>query len=179
MLERIYAYLGFQFAKLQFRGDIDVVQPLSEFFTGARNVLISLPVGYDEAAIAGNALRVYRERLNHLHLTVINNSTRATSLIDFARCEVVRVDSADINKFSLPTHNLLKRILTREYDVALDMNLDFVLHTAYICKASHAKVRVGFTHAAADLFYNVQFRVDRRSPPQAVFEKFAMCLSMF
>ena len=71
------------------------------------------------------------------------------------------------------------RIFNREYDVAMDLNLDFVLHTAYICKASRARVRVGYSHSAADLFYNVQLNFDRNSSPQVLYKKFASCLAMF
>jgi hypothetical protein len=179
MFERALAKLGLQFAKFQFRSDIDTVQPMTEFFTGARNVLITLPLGYEEAILAGNAMKAFRNRLSHLHLTVVNNSTRATSLIDFPKCEVVRLDPADINKFSLPTKQLLQRILQREYDVAMDLNLDFVLHTAYICKASRARVRVGFNHPWSDVFFNVQLNFDKQRSPQVLYEKFAACMAMF
>jgi hypothetical protein len=179
MFERTLALLGYQFAKFQFRGDVDTVQPMTNFFSGARNVLITLPIGYEEAIVASNALRAFRNRWNHLHLTVVNNSTRATSLIDFPKCEIVRIDPLDINKFSLPSRSLLQRIFTRQYDVALDMNLDFVLHTAYICKASRAKIRVSFTHQASDVFFNVQLNLKRQGSPQSLYEKFASCLAMF
>ena len=177
--DRLLSFLGLQFAKFQFRSDIDVVQGMTNFFTGADHVLILLPVGYDESIHAGNALRAFRNRLSHLHLTVVNTGTRATSLVDFPKCEVIRIDPVDINKFSLPTKPLLTRILAQRYDVAMDLNLDFVLHTAYICKASRAKVRVGFTHAPGDVFFNVQMNFHRQRSAQSAYEQFASCLSMF
>ncbi|HYQ87785.1 MAG TPA: hypothetical protein VES59_11130 [Bacteroidota bacterium] len=179
MLEETLSYLGFQFAKLQFRSDVDTIQPMTEFLTGARNVLITLPTGYDNSILAGAAIRSYRERLSHLHITIVHNSTRSTPLSEFPRSEVVRIDPHDINRFSLPRRQLLKRIMTRPYDVAVDLNLDFVLHTAYICKVSRARVRVGFAHSAADLFYNVQLNLNASRSPQALYEKFAECLAMF
>lgn len=171
--------LGYLFAKMQFRSDIDHVQPMAEFIKKARNVLIVLPVGYDEAAVASDALYSTCSQLNNVHLTVIHTSTRATQLTVFPHCEVIRLDPADINRFSLPTRSLMQRIFQREYDVAMDLNLDFVLHTAYICKASRAKVRVGYSHAAADLFYNVQLRFARSGSSQVMYKKFASCLAMF
>ena len=178
MFERALAWMGLQFARFQFRNDIEKVHALTDFFSGARNVLILLPVGYDEAIIASNALREYRHRLNHLHLTVVNSGTRTTSLIDYTRCEVIRIDPTDINKFSLPRRSLLQRIESRDYDTAVDLNLDFVLHTAYICKASGARVRVGFTHPSADMFYNVQLNL-KEGTPQSIYSHFAACLAMF
>ncbi|TAK53763.1 MAG: hypothetical protein EPO24_13905 [Bacteroidetes bacterium] len=180
MLERLKAYIGLQLAKFQFRNEVDKPQELTQFFSGAKNVLIVLPLGYEEAVIASNALRAFKARLNHLHLTVVNNGTRATSLIEFSKCEVIRMNPADVNKLFLPTPGIMQRILSKEYDVAMDLNLDFVLHTAYICKASKAKARVGFSAGStADTFFNVQLNLKMPAPPQAMYEKFAACLSMF
>lgn len=179
MFENTLAYIGLQFAKFQFRSDIDQVQSLTDFFRGARNVLITLPVGYEEAVIAGNALRNFRERMSRIHLTVVHNSTRETALANFPKCEVVRIDPADINKFSLPVRSLIQRIFNRQYDAAVDLNIDFVLHTAYICKASRAKARVGFASPVSDVFYNVILNLNKKRTPQALYEKFAECLAMF
>lgn len=179
MLESAFAYLGFQFAKFQFRSDVEQIQPMTNFLSNARNVLIALPTSYDYAILAGNALRQVRRDRDYLQLTVINNSTWATSLADFPHCEVIRIDPSDLNRFSLPRRPLLQRILHTPFDVAVDLNLDFVLHTAYICRASRANVRVGFAHPAADVFFNVKINLNREHAPQAIYEKFAACLSMF
>lgn len=179
MLEEAFAFVGLQIARLKFASDRDQVQPLTEFLRDSHNVLITLPIGYDNSILAGTAIRAHRERLGHVHLTVVHNSTRATPLSEFPRSEVVRLDSSDLNRFSLPTHQLIKRIMTRQFDVAIDLNLDFVLHTAYICKASGARVRVGFKHSAADMFYNVQLNMNPQRSPQALYENFAACLAMF
>src|ERR1051326_3894679 len=109
MLEEAFAFVGLQVAKLQFRTDLDVVQPMTEFLKDARNVLIVLPTGYDNSVLAGTAIRAYRDRLMHLHLTVVHNSTRATPLSEFPRSEVVRIHSPDINRFSLPTRHHFAR----------------------------------------------------------------------
>ncbi|MBI3765584.1 MAG: hypothetical protein HY277_03665, partial [Ignavibacteriales bacterium] len=71
MFEGALAYLGFQFAKFQFRSEVDQVQPFSEFLQRARNVLIMMPTGYEEAILAGDALRAFRDQLNHLQITIV------------------------------------------------------------------------------------------------------------
>ncbi|MBI5020112.1 MAG: hypothetical protein HZB59_01615 [Ignavibacteriales bacterium] len=179
MFEHALAYVGLQFAKFQFRNDFDQPQPLTDFLRGAGNVLITLPVGYEDAIIAGNALRSFRERMKNIHITVVHNSTRETALANFPRCEIIRLDPPDINRFSLPTKTILQRIFKREYDVAIDLNLDFALHTAYICKASRAKIRVGFAGPVSDTFYNIILNLNKERTPQALYEKFAECLAMF
>lgn len=180
MLEKIYAYCGLQFARFQFRSDVDTPQEMTKFFTGSRHVLITLPLGYEQAAEAGKALRKFRDSLGHLQFTVIHTSTRATALTEFPHCTVIRIDPADITRFGLPGKPLLQRIFTKQYDVALDFNLDFVLHTAYICKASRAKVRVNFfDDVNADLFFNVRFKLGAKRSTQSVYDQCAACLSMF
>ena len=179
MFDRFFFQLGFLFARLQFLTDVDHVQSMTEFVRGARNVLILLPAGYEDAVLASNALFEICRELGNVHLTVVHTSTRATSLAVYPRCEVLRLDRGDLNWFSLPTRSLMRRIFKRDYDVAMDLNLDFVLHTAYICKASRAKVRVGCSHAASDLFYNVQLNLSRRSSPRELYQKYAACMAMF
>ena len=179
MFEKTLVYLGLQFAKFQFRNDFDQVQSLTGFFREARNTLIILPVGYEEAIIAGNALRDFRDTMSKVHLTVLHQSTRETVLASFPKCEVVRLDPGDINKFSLPTKTALQRIFTKEFDVSVDLNLDFVLHTAYICKASRARIRVGFKNPYSDIFFNIHLNINKRKTPQTAYDKFAECLAMF
>ena len=179
LYNRFLAFLGLQLAKFQFRNDVDRMTTMTNFFSGASNVLITLPVSYEDAMLASNALRDYKNQLKHLHLTVLNSGTRRTSLVDFPHCEVIRMDPLDVNKFSLPTRPLMQRVLHREYDTAIDLNLDFVLYTAYICKASGAKARVGFTRPGSDTFFNVQLNLKSPRTPQAVYEAFVACLSMF
>jgi ADP-heptose:LPS heptosyltransferase len=180
MLENFYKYAGLQFARFQFRNDVDTVQMMTEFMSTAKHALIALPQRYEEAMIASDAIRSTREKFKQVHVTVINTGTRVTSLVDFPKHEVIRLEQIDLNRFFLPTKALLRRLLQKEYDVAIDLNLDFVLHTAYICKASRARVRVGFAHHPyAELFFNVLFNVNTERTPKTVFEKFAACLSMF
>lgn len=180
MLERPLTIIGLQFARFQFRSDFDKPQEMTKFFTGARNALVLMPRGYDNAILAGNALYKYRKELEHLHLTIIHTGTRETSLSSFLHSRIIRINPSDINRFSLPRRSLMQQIFTKEYDVAVDLNLDFVLHSAYICKASRARIRVGFQRSSlADHFFNVHVELKRRRAPQSMYENFAASLMMF
>jgi hypothetical protein len=171
--------IGLQIARYQFRKEHDSVQPLTNFFSSARNVLIVLPVGYEEANLASEALESQRNKMSDVHIVVVHSSTRHTSLAVFPKSEVIRLDPPDIDRFSLPRPPVIARLPKCQYDVAMDLNLDFVLHSAYICRASHARVRVGFSHPNADLFYNVRLQFNESRTPQAMYDKFVKCLSMF
>ena len=180
MFEDAFAYLGLQYARLQFRRDMDEVQSMTDFLRNAKSVLVTLPQRYEDAVMASDALRAVRaKQQGSIHLTVIHTSTRSTSLADFPNSEVIRIDQTDIGRCSLPTRQFLRRVQQRHYDVAIDVNLDFVLHTAYICRASRAYVRVGFAHPTADAFFNVQLKLNRSNSPQVLYRQFAECLAMF
>jgi hypothetical protein len=179
MMQRAFTYLGYRYAKYQFRADEDDVRDLTDFFRTAKSMLVILPVGYEEALIAGTILRDALKQHRNLQLTVIHNSTRETPLSELARCEVLRLNPGDINRFSLPKKPIMKRLADHKYDVAVNLNLDFILHTAYICKASRASVRVGCTHLASDVFYNVQVNLTTPASPHVLFKKFAECMAMF
>src|SRR6185369_13780676 len=101
MFENLRKQLGLQIAKISLRGKPETIQPMTKFFTGAKNVLISLPIGYEDAIVASKALRKFRDAMNHVHLTVIHNSTRHTELVDYLHCEVVRIDPHEFNWFFL------------------------------------------------------------------------------
>lgn len=178
-IDRTLEHLGLLYARFQFRKDADLPQPFTKFFSSARSILVVLPTGYEESIIAGDALQQFKTRLQHANLTVVNTGTRMTSLVGFPKCQVIRLDPPDITRFSLPSGPALQRIIHREHDVAMNLNLDFVLHAAYICKASRARVRVGFTHRASDVFYNVQLHLTSPRTPAMLYEKFAACLAMF
>jgi ADP-heptose:LPS heptosyltransferase len=179
MLEEFYRYCGFRFAKFQFRSAREIPVTMTAFLRNAKQILITLPVGYDEANVASAAMRKLQTHFDRARLTVVHTSTRHTSLTGMLRCEVVRIDPADINRFFLPSRALLQRIGTASYDVAIDLNLDFVLHTAYICRAVCSGVRVGFLRSESEPFFNVQIETDTQSAPQTKYEKLITTLAMF
>ncbi len=179
MLERLTRQLGLQFAKLQFGSQSEPPRQMTGFLRTASNVLITLPIQYDAAAAAGAALHQIRNQLSQAHITLVHTSTWETPLTGYLRCEVVRIDRGDINRFSLPGRSLLQRIATRPYEVAIDLNLDFVLHTAYICRASAAGIRVGCLSEASEFFFNVQIRRGADHGSHNPYDALTAALAMF
>jgi ADP-heptose:LPS heptosyltransferase len=179
MFEQFYKYCGFRFAKFQFRSTRETPVTMTRFLRDAKQILIALPAGYDDANVASNALRKLRTHFDRARLTVIHTGTRETSLTGILRCEVVRIDPTDVNRFFLPRQALLQRIGNASYDVAIDLNLDFVLHTAYICRAVCSGVRVGFLRPEAEPFFNVQVETDAHAAAQAKYDKLITTLAMF
>ena len=179
MLHDLRQSLGVLYSRWRFRREGDSEQSLTDFFRNSRSILVVLPREYEEAALAGTTLRKLRDFLKNTHLTVVTTGIRPTPLSDSLRSEVIRVDNTDVNKLLLPRKAVLQRILARQYDVAIDMNLDFVLHAAYICKVSRAPVRVAALRRHGEVFFNIQLNLDRSASRQIIYEKFIQCLAMF
>ncbi len=179
MFEQLTTRLGYLFATIQFRSQNDPPRQMTGFLRSAQHVLITLPVGYEAAVAADAALRQIRSNLTQAHLTLVHTGTRETAMTGHMRCDVVRVDANDVNRFALPRRSLVQRIMTHPYDVAIDLNLDFVLHTAYLCRASGASIRVGCMPDPSDLFFNVQIRPTEGKSGQQLYDAVTSALAMF
>jgi len=79
----------------------------------------------------------------------------------------------------LPPKKVIAQVAQRQYQLAVDLNLDNILPSGYICKASGARVRVGFASRYADVFYNFQVRLDPSSPRGHAYDRLMECLRMF
>lgn len=179
MFERTLEYLGLQYTKFIFRKEKDVQQEMTNFISRSRTALIILPVEYEDALAAGAAFKVLKKKFEHLKITILTEGIRATPLSEFPKSKVVRISQSHLNKFFLPRQNFLQRILENNYDITIDLNLDFILYAAYISRATGARIRIGFSHSAADTFYNFQFNVDRNKPVQSIYDQIVQYLKMF
>lgn len=179
MLENLRKKIGVLYSRWHFRTAKDSVQDLTGFLQRSKSFLVILPNGYEEAQIAGNTLKKLFDVLKDIDLTVVTSGIRGTVLSDKHHSHVVRLSETDINRLFLPRKNVLRRICNRSYDVALDMNLDFQLHAAYICKASRAPIRVGILCPPGEHFFNVHLNLRPSQSPQQMYSQFARCLEMF
>jgi hypothetical protein len=179
MFEQVFEYIGLQYTKFKFRQEEDSAQEFTKFFTGAKSILLILPVNYEEAQVAGNSLCPVLRQFQKVDLTILTEGIRATALSEFPRSKVIRISSSHVNKLFLPRQHLVDRINESNYDVVIDLNLDFVLYAAYICKATGSNVRLGFSNRVAEMFYNVQINIDRSKPDKEIYDQLAQYLLMF
>lgn len=178
LFRKIQVLIGLWYARWRLRNQKDFRQDFTSFMREARSILVVLPMVYEEAAIAGQALKKLIDGRSDLHLTIVTTGVRATPL-NYGRADVIRIDDVDLTPLFLPRSTVLHRVVAHQYDLAVDLNLDFVLHAAYICKASRAPIRVGVRKNHGETFFNVELRVDRSGSPQLDYSKFIELLSMF
>ncbi len=179
MFEQTFEYIGLQYTKFLYRKQKDPQLELTNFITRAQSILIVLPIDYEDAQAAGNAFRTIRDKLENKEITIVTEGIRFTSLSELPKSKVIRISSSHINKFFLPRQNFIDSLRKSSYDVIINLNLDFVLYTAYICKAIVAKYRIGLTDRAADTFYNVQFNFNKSQPASHIYQQFVQYLKMF
>jgi ADP-heptose:LPS heptosyltransferase len=92
---------------------------------------------------------------------------------------VITIEPEEVSRFFLPHKGLFARLPRRPFDVALDLNLDFLLPSAYICKESNAPLRAGFERQYADTFFNFLVRVHASSTQAQACDHLIACLHMF
>ena len=85
----------------------------------------------------------------------------------------------DINRWFVPRHELLRRMESNKFDVAVDLNVTFSLTSAFLCKASNAPLRISFVKKNGDHFYNFQIKTKPNNANKYSYRSLLKCLDMF
>ncbi len=179
MFEKSLEKLGIIYSKFTFRKDRDHQQNLTNFISTAKRILLILPADYEDSQIACAAFKNLKEKLQNTELTIIAEGIRSIPITDSLKSKVIRISEVHINKFFLPRKTLLDRIQESTFDVAIDLNLDFLLYSAYICKVTGARYRIGFTSKYSDLFFNIQFNFNKSQKPIEIYTQLVEYLKKF
>jgi ADP-heptose:LPS heptosyltransferase len=178
MLEATRQSIGGLLARIRLRSARDKVISFTRSLTDAQTALVILPRDHGNDAALLTFVSAIRDRFRKENLTfvVAHGQSLPTSVTSGAH--VIHLADRDVSYFCLPKAELLRRLKRREYDVAIDLNLDFELPSGYICRESNARVRLGFAHRHADIFYNLQIQADRERTMPKVYDRMAKCLQM-
>ncbi len=80
----------------------------------------------------------------------------------------------DLNILKLPGNNLLNRVAKLGCDMAIDLNLEEDLQSAYICGITGAKVRIGMGSRAQKNNYNVEIHTPvNPEDPRQTYQQFS------
>ncbi len=178
MFNRLRERAGLLYARFHFR-EPDKVLTFTDAVKRARNAIVVLPADRKQSEMARPLMQFMQNKFHGTNLTLVVPEAARTAEQQFQRCEIVRLREDDIGSFSLPKREIIHRIQRTEYDLALDLNLQFSLATAYLCKASRSRLRVGFATEHADTFFNFQIRADAARNARSTYERLASCLGMF
>ena len=98
---------------------------------------------------------------------------------DGGRYHILSYQQKDISTWYVPRQELLGRVKRSTFDVAFDLNVAFVLSSAFLCRESKAPLRVSFSKTYADEFYNFQVNTTASNSLAVAFRNLVRCMEMF
>ena len=177
MLESLRRSLGIRMSRWHFRRLHNDIISFTEALRTAQRALLILPLT-PTAHSPASVIELVRARYPENHLTIVTeeHDTGASVLLPHSR--VVRVNPFHVDWLFRPSREIMQKVAGSSYDIAIDLNLDSLLPSAYICRGSNARVRVGSAREGAEHFYNFLMQPDT-SKSGAVYDRLAACLKMF
>jgi len=174
-------FAGLKISQVKFRKLKEDVRAFTNFFTNAQSILIILPTEYNAAIAAGKSLQFLETELSRMNVTYVDFLNLPRTKQEFAFFDTIFFSPSDKNRFGIPKEEFLRKVKKKKYDVALDLNCNFELAPAYICKSSNAVYRVGFFYQQSKPFYNIFFNATKRDSKlhQATYDWLVHCLKMF
>jgi hypothetical protein len=167
MFEGFRYNIGKAYARYKFRAHNGEQIQFTGALSTARRVLLLLPENMATTAGVEVVLHHILQRYSPHHVTIVKRHGIMESAKPYPRARVVTFGAQDLTRWFLPRNELLQTVKKSTFDVAMDLNLDDALPSAFLCRSSDARIRIGFEKEDADTFYNVQVRVRRENPPSA------------
>lgn len=179
MLTQLRHSVGLLAARYRFRRSPEEVISFTSAVSSSRTVLVILPFNTQEIQSTTLVIEFLKNRFRGENITLVSGSHSVDIIRALPRSQFLHIVPGDIDSFFLPRKELLLRIRTRPCELAIDLNLDFLLPSGYICRASGARVRVGFTRRRAEVFYNFLIRPDPTLARKLIYDRLANCLDKF
>lgn len=145
----------------------------------SRRALVILPESNLDSESTSTLFRYLLRKFSPEEMMVLLRDDQVFSLASTPPVKTLAYSDEDINPWFVPRKKLLKSIESRSYDVALDLNVDLSLPSAFLCKASKAPVRVSFAKTSGDQFYNFQVKTKENDIPSRLYRNLFKCLDMF
>lgn len=177
MFEDLRRRVGLSYARFHFRKRADAPMRFSDAVTRARRALILFPESPLDAGTAEMLLRYLTRRFANGSTTVLVREDLRTSLPPSSAAKILTYSPADLTKWFTPRSALIRRVKSSTFDAAFDLNTEFTLPSAFICKESGAVLRVSFAKTNADDFYNLQIRTGSSAPGPS-YQSLMRCLDM-
>jgi len=179
MFEHTRQLLGYHVARFRLRKEPRDVVAFINAFSSAKRALLIMPLGGAEFLPTVIVIDMLRQKYGERNLTIVTDGRGTEAHRALPHSTFIHLLKTDLNSLFLPHRNVLLQITQNSYDVAVDLNLDLMLPSGYICRASGAQVRIGFVRKHADEFYNFQIRPDPTLSRRLIYDRLAKCLQMF
>jgi hypothetical protein len=177
MLESLRRSLGLQLSRWHFRRMRNTIISFADAFSTDGKALLILPLT-PTAQSPAQVIELVRAHYPDDRLTVVAEEHDTGAAVLLPRSKILRVSPTQIDWLFRPGREITQGLARGTFDIAVDLNLDSLLPSAYICKESNARVRIGFARKGADHFYNFQMQPDT-ARDGALYDRLAACLKMF
>jgi hypothetical protein len=177
MLESLRRFCGVQLSRWHFRQMHNDVISFSESMSTGGHALLILPLTPGPQSPA-SVIDLVRTRFTEERLTIVTEEHDAGAGALLPRSTIIRIRTSQIDWLFHPSREVMKNVVMRKYDIAIDLNLDSLLPSAYICKGSNARVRIGCSRKGGEYFYNFLMQPDI-SRGGSLYDRLAACLKMF
>lgn len=173
--------IGLLYARLHFRKSKDPVLRFTEAISRARRALVILPSATRDITSVQWIVRNLAERFASGSLTIVASPEQMQWMKNDGggRYQILSYDSKDISSWFVPRQELLGRVKRSTFDVAFDLNVGFVLQSAFLCRESRAPLRVSFAKSYADEFYNFQVNTTATNGLAVAYRNLVRCMEMF
>ncbi len=179
MLEGLRQNIGLSFSRLHFRNKRDRVMNFTDAVSRSKKALVIFPESSIDNDTTSTLLRYLLRKFSIDGMMVLIRDDQLFSMSSAPPIKTLTYSAHDINRLFLPRRELINKMKTTAFDIALDLNMNFVLPSAYLCKESNAPVRVSFTKRQGDQFYNFQITTKKNSSTAYSYRSLLKCLDMF
>jgi len=170
---------GHALALYRFRRLPEHVISFSQAMASARSAMLILPTNNNEPEQYAEVTDFLTKRFEGQHITIVSTDHAVDVMRQLPRSTIIHFRPDELNPVFLPHRELSERLLARSSDVVIDLNLDFLLPSAYICKETGATIRIGYQRTFAETYYNFIIRPDRTLSRRMNYERLAEFLRKF
>jgi len=179
MLTGVRRSIGLRLSRFRFRHSQNPVLSFTRAFSEAHEVLVVMPLDRSQLLNSVLMIELLKKSFKEENLTFVTGENDQELRRMMPRSQFINLFDSDITPLFLPRPVLLQKVQRKSYDLSLDLNLDFLLPSAYICKASNARVRIGIAREGADVFFNFQMRPGTGVAVRDAYDRLAACLQQF
>jgi ADP-heptose:LPS heptosyltransferase len=179
MFEGIRRRVGIKCSRRHFRHTRERVINFTDALSRSHRALVIFPDSLIDRESAHTIMQHLLRKFNSEKITVLIRDDQLFAMASTPPIKTLTYSHEDVNTWFLPRRRLLEKMETSTFDVALDLNVELSLPSAFLCRASDAPLRISFAKEEGDQFYN--FQVNAKSPADNfnVYRGFLNCLDMF
>jgi len=179
MFEQLRYSIGILLSRYRFRRKSDKVTSFSHAISSSKTVMVVLPLQTHEINIVSGIIQLLKRHFREENITLVASNHPVALMRMLPRSQIIHFRQQEISPFFLPRKELAQRVCSRGHDLAIDLNLDFLLPSGYICKENGAPIRVGFSRKHSELYFNFEIRPDPTLARKLIYDRLADCLQKF